>query len=268
MFYNALDYAVEEGHIAANPIPRVKWTAPQTVETVDRRVVVDPTRARALLAAVEAQGDVGKRLKAFFACMYYAAMRPAEVTELALDALVLDAQDGWGELLLSRSTPVTNSAWTDTGRRDARQLKHRGAGDVRPVPCPPELSKILRWHLAEFGTAPDGRLFRAVRGNGLVSDSVYGRIWHKARKAALTPAEVASPLAGRPYDLRHTAVSTWLNAGVPATQVAEWAGHSVHVLLRIYAKTLVGQDEISRRRIDEALRGTKPATNGDDAATG
>jgi hypothetical protein len=44
-----------------------------------------------------------------------------------------------------------------------------------------------------------------------------------ARPAALTPDEAASQLARRPYDLRHAAVSTWLNAGVPATQVAAWA---------------------------------------------
>jgi hypothetical protein len=48
-------------------------------------------------------------------------------------------------------------------------------------------------------------------------------------------------------------VSTWLNAGVPATQVAEWAGHSVEVLLRVYAKCLEGQDEIDKRRIVAAL---------------
>jgi hypothetical protein len=38
------------------------------------------------------------------------------------------------------------------------------------------------------------------------------------------------------------------------TQVAEWAGHSVDVLLRIYAKCVVGQDELAKRRISEALR--------------
>jgi integrase len=58
----------------------------------------------------------------------------------------------------------------------------------------------------------------------------------------------------RPYDLRHACVSTWLNGGVPPTQVAEWAGHSLDVLLRIYAKCLVGQDVIAKRRITEALR--------------
>jgi len=52
----------------------------------------------------------------------------------------------------------------------------------------------------------------------------------------------------------HAAVSTWLNAGVPAPQVADWAGHSVDVLLRVYAKCIAGQYELAKRRISEALR--------------
>ena len=62
-------------------------------------------------------------------------------------------------------------------------------------------------------------------------ESAYCRVWRKARVQALTEAEATSPLARRPYDLRHAAVSTWLNAGVPSTKVAEWAGHSLAVLL-------------------------------------
>jgi hypothetical protein len=45
-----------------------------------------------------------------------------------------------------------------------------------------------------------------------------------------------------------------VNGGVYPTQVAEWAGHSVDVLLRIYARYVVGQDELAKRRINEALR--------------
>jgi integrase len=60
--------------------------------------------------------------------------------------------------------------------------------------------------------------------------------------------------ARRPYDLRHACLSTWLNGGVYPTKVAEWAGHGVDVLLRIYAKCIVGQDELAKRRISEALR--------------
>ena len=70
---------------------------------------------------------------------------------------------------------------------------------------------------------------------------------------ALTPEGATSPLARRPYDLRHAAVSTWLNGGVPATQVAEWAGHSVAVLLRVYAKCIAGQGDVARAQIARAL---------------
>ena len=76
----------------------------------------------------------------------------------------------------------------------------------------------------------------------------------KARETALTAEEYASPLARRLYDLRHACLSTWLNGGGPPTQVAEWTGHSLNVLLRIYAKCLVRQDELAKHRINQALR--------------
>jgi hypothetical protein len=121
------------------------------------------------------------------------------------------------------------------------------------VPTHPELTRLLREHVAKFGTAPDGRLFGGVRGGDLPTIT-YRRAWIKARQTALTAAEHASPLARRPYDLRHACLSTWLNGGVYPTQVAEVAGHSVDVLLRIYAKCVVGQDELAKRQISEALR--------------
>ncbi len=31
----------------------------------------------------------------------------------------------------------------------------------------------------------------------------------------------------RPYDLRHSGITWRLNSGVPATEIAAWAGHSV-----------------------------------------
>ena len=77
--------------------------------------------------------------------------------------------------------------------------------------------------------------------------------WAAARTLALTPEQVASPLAARPYDLRHGAVSLWLNGGVAVTEVANRAGHSVEILLRVYAKCIDGGEEAANRRIDEAL---------------
>ena len=250
IFYNALEYAVELGHLPANPIPSIKWRAPKLSEAVNPRVVINHAQARALLDAV---GRLRPRLVAFFGVMYYAALRPGEAVDLRKEAVTLP-RSGWGELYLSTSAPAAGKAWSRNGtRREPRQLKHRAVDDVRIVPCPPELTALLHTHLSEHGTAPDGRLFRGARG-GPLSESVYGHTWGLARAAALSPAEVASPLVRRPYDLRHAAVSTWLNGGVPAPQVAQWAGHSVDVLLRVYAKCIAGQEDAVRRRVEEALR--------------
>jgi integrase len=260
---NAMDYAVELGLLETNPIRRIKWTAPKVSSQVDRRSVVNPRQARALLEAVRAQQPSGPRLVAFFAVMYYAGLRPEEAINLARDNVILPAQvwdeespaddEDWGELHIRSATPDTGSEWTDDGSpREKRQLKHRAEGDSRIVPTHPELTRLLRVHLAQFGTTADGRLFGGVRG-GELPTITYRRAWIKARQTALTAAEQASPLARRPYDLRHACLSTWLNGGVYPTQVAEWAGHGVDVLLRIYAKCIAGQDELAKRRISETL---------------
>jgi integrase len=158
----------------------------------------------------------------------------------------------WGWFHLGQLAPSTGGAWNETGaRRERRHLKHRAVEGVRPVPISPALAHLLRDHLAEYDTAPDGRLFRR-EGGDLLSDTVCTRTWEKARQAALTSAEAASPLAERPYDLRHARLSTWLNASVAPAQVAEWAGNSVPVLLRVYAKCLTDSEQTALKRIEDA----------------
>jgi integrase len=264
VLYNALEYAVELKLLGKNRIAEIKWTAPKENKAIDKRVVINPDQARKLLEAVEAQyvekqprRSSGPMLVAFFGAMYYSGLRPEEASMLSKSDLQLP-ESGWGELLVSRTAPVAGSAWTDTGqRRDQRQLKHRGQGEVRPVPCPPHLTELLHAHLKRHGTAGDGRLFRNLTGDH-VAESTVARVWDKARKAALTEEEYDSVLGKRPYDLRHACVSTWLAAGVPSTQVAEWAGHSVAVLHQIYAKILAGQEHAARERIDQVLSPVDP----------
>ncbi|WP_051451357.1 tyrosine-type recombinase/integrase [Actinospica robiniae] len=249
VFHQALEYAVERCHLEANPLDRVKWKAPKTSDSVDRRSVVNPTQARALITSVS---EINGRMALFFALMYFAALRPAEAVALRLEDCELPEQ-GWGMLYLSRSIPMTGAEWTDSGEpHESRSLKHRAKEEVRPVPACPELVSWIRRHAKSYGTAPDGRLLRGTRGERLSEDSC-GRVWRAARSATLDARQAASPLAKRPYDLRHAAVSTWLNAGVQPTLVAEWAGHSVQVLLRVYAKCIEGQDAQSRKLIEHAL---------------
>lgn len=258
---NVLEYAVELELFASNPLKKVKWKAPKATEVVDRRVVVNPTKARALLCAVWHQDP---SIAAFFACMYYAGPRPAEVRALRVHDCVLP-ESGWGQILLVASHQTSGSAWTDgaTSGED-RGLKHRGVQDTRLVPAHPDLVTSLRRHLKHFETGADGLLFVARTGRAgapisppyakpIGMGTVY-RAWHRARATVLTEREVNSMLARRPYDLRHACLSTWLNAGVPPARVAEWAGHSVDVLLRVYATCVEGDDELALKRISEALR--------------
>ena len=111
---------------------------------------------------------------------------------------------------------------------------------------------MLRRHLDDHGTAPDGRLFRGTRG-GMLSESVYGRAWHAARLAALGPELAATALAHRPYDLRHAALSLWLNASGAPDEVAARAGNSARVLHDIYLHCMDGQQDLVSQRIEDAL---------------
>ena len=268
VFYNALGYAVEQGHLTSNPVDRIQWTTPAVAASVDRRVVVSPAQARSLLAAVRALSGRGQHLEAFFACLYYAALRPSEAVMLRDSDLHL-RQKGWGRIDLAASASRAGTAWTDHGTaRQERGLKHRADHETRTIPIPPELVRLLRAHIKRYGTTPDGRIFQTARG-GILQDSGYNEVWAEARQTALAPAQYRSPLGRRPYDLRHAAVSLWLNSGVPATEVARRAGHGVAVLLKIYAHCIDGQADAANQRITDALASPgaqpEPGDEGDNS---
>ncbi|MGH3376698.1 MAG: hypothetical protein ACRDP6_18355 [Actinoallomurus sp.] len=179
-------------------------------------------------------------------------LRPEEVVGLRDQDYELP-EAGWGRLVLEKTKPAPGKAWTDSGDvHDDRGLKHRSRKTVRSVPIPPELVRLLRWHMDQFGTDPDGRIFRSVNGNP-ISPGTYSRVWSKARKIGLSPAQYASVLLKRPYDLRHAGLTVRLYAGVPERQVAEWAGHSVEVLRRVYSKILDGFDHTWFEKIDKVI---------------
>ena len=249
VFHAALGYAVELGLLPANPVEKVQWCAPKAAVAVNPATVASPTQVQAILAHV---WRVRPELAAFFGCLYYAALRPEEAVALRRDDLILPAH-GRGTIILTATCPRTGTAWTSTGTpHEARGLKHRPDGTIRVVPIPPVLARILHRHLRDHGTTPDGRLFCGARG-GMLSESVYGRTWHAARQAALGPELAATALARRPYDLRHAALSLWLNAtGAPA-EVAARAGNSARVLHDVYLHCIDSQQDHVSQRIEEAL---------------
>jgi integrase len=255
VFHNCLSYAVELGLLAANPLDCISCRPPKASSAVDPRSVPGPAQVQAILAEV---ARIRPELTAFFGCLYYAALRPAEAIALHAGSCHLPPQ-GWGQLTLTASRPRSARAWTSNGTpREPRSLKLRPEGAIRKVPIPPQLVRLLRRHLRNYGSAEDGRLFKGARG-GPLSESLYGRIWHQARTAAPVPAWPGTSPVRRPYDLRHAALSLWLASGAPPAEVAARAGHSVRVLLTIYAHCIPGFDQIASQHIEQTLQAsTRP----------
>jgi integrase len=266
VLHRVLAYAVRKQRIERNPLSKGNlpegWTAPQPPDdAIDPRAVGSPGLIADMLNACGHVGRrQGKRFRAFYGCMYYAMMRPSEVAALTAAGCHLP-ETGWGYLIFADASPAAGKAYTDDGQvHEHRGLKGRTKGrptpqsrrPVRKVPVPPELIELLRAHIEAFGMAPDGRLFRSENGNPL-QPSTWWQVWQKARATSLTPEQLASPLLKRPYDLRHYGVTWRLNSGVPATEVAAWAGHSVEVLMRIYARCMTGLEDVWIGRMDGTL---------------
>ncbi|TMR08162.1 hypothetical protein ETD86_49005 [Nonomuraea turkmeniaca] len=143
VLFNVLRYAVSRKRLTANPLSTdLDWKAPEeeACEEVDPAAVASPAQVRELLTAASYAGwRRGPRLVAFFACMYYAMMRPGEVTALRKQDCDLP-ESGWGRLMLSDSRPTVGTEWTNDGQtRETRGLKGRPRKAKRPIPIPPEL---------------------------------------------------------------------------------------------------------------------------------
>ena len=271
VLHRALGFAVRKKRLTTNPLSKANlpegWTPPQAPDdALDPRAVGSPALVADMLKACDTIGKrQGPRFTAFYGCMFYALMRPSEVAALTKAGCHLPPT-GWGHLIFADASPAAGRAYTDDGQvHEHRGLKGRTKGrpnprarrPVRKVPIPPELVQLLRTHMQTFGTAPDGRLFRSENGNP-IQPSTWWQVWQKVRAASLTPDQLATPLMKRPYDLRHSGITWRLNSGVPATEVAAWAGHSVEMLMRVYARCVAGLEGVWIGRMDQALHLEEP----------
>jgi len=78
-------------------------------------------------------------------------------------------------------------------------------------------------------------------------------MFHAARREALGETDAAKPLMAS----RMTCTMPcrpWLNAGVPAAQVVQWAGHSTGCAVAVYIKCIAGQQGKAKLRIEDAMR--------------
>lgn len=249
-FGAVLRAAVRRGLLTTNPMDRVEWRAPVGTTAIDVATVPAPSDILAIVDQVAALPSSGARYAALFATVGIAGMRPSEAIGLQVHDLELPAR-GWGLASLRGAVTSPGTRYTGDGIvTEAKGLKHRAADATREVPLSPVLVRLLRAHLARFEPV-DGRVFSNAQGRPPTSTN-YGPVWLRAR-AQLWPK--GHPLASATvYDLRHAAATMMLRAAVPPAEVARRLGHSVDVLMRVYAGVFDDERERSNQLIDRALR--------------
>jgi integrase len=125
------------------------------------------------------------------------------------------------------------------------RLRPRQCWNLSNPICSPPSADCTDWASSEQA----GRLFRG-RNGGYVRDEKYLAAWHAARRRCVTEGVVRPDAIPRPYDLRHSALSVWLAAGVDASQIAAWAGHSKAVPFRLYAHVISAKENGNTQRIE------------------
>jgi integrase len=67
-------------------------------------------------------------------------------------------------------------------------------------------------------------------------DRLAFQSYFRKKLMPLHESEIISHLY-RPYDCRHTAISRWIEAGIPVPQVALWAGNTSEIIFKHYCNT-------------------------------
>lgn len=257
LFGAVLRAAVRRELLASNPMDRVEWRAPKPNLTIDVSTVPSPDDVEAIVDLVEGMTIGAARYSALFAAIGMAGLRPSEAAALRLADLDLPTT-GWGLACLRGAVTSPGTRYTgDGGVLEAKGLKHRPEGAVREVPLPPDLVRRLREHLAHYEPVC-GQVFTNARGRAPNSTN-YGPVWTRARSRLWPVGHLLADATA--YDLRHAAATMMLRAGVPPAEVALRLGHSVDVLMRVYAGVFADDRDRSNELIDQALAAKRAGTS-------
>lgn len=193
--------------VASNPVASFKL--PKRPQRPDEVTVIQRSEIPFVIAALERQDATLPRWDLWAQLQLQTGLRTGEVRAIR-------AQDVEAERLYVHSNYTTNHGLKDSTKTN------------RPRWVP--LNHVARGILDGLTADADGFLFPWNRSSFQDFFRIRMQGLYKQRLISTTY---------RPYDLRHTAISGWLEAGVPVAQVAQWAGNTAEVIWRHYASTTV-----------------------------
>lgn len=231
-----------------DPWEAVEWRLPPDEDHIDADLVMDPAQ---VLALAEACGAIDRRYECFVLAQGCCGLRPGEARELRRRDLNLAARP---------ATVTPRGSWSDTpqrffdkGESRERPLKGRGRRSKRTIPIPHQLVSRFQTHLDEFvGPRADALVFTTPGGARLDMQNFSRDVWTPAREAVF---DQDSPLRRvRRHDLRHSAITAWLNAGVTVKTAQRWSGHrTASVLLDAYLGVMQDDASLSLARVEGLL---------------
>jgi integrase len=193
------------GYLQRNPIASYKMPKPPQQD--DEIIVIPRKETALLLAALEAkQLGTGAKWALYAEFMLQTAMRTGEVRAIC-----------WDDIKDDRLTVHANYTLTHGLKNSTKTNKKR------IVPLNKRCVEILGEVKQE-----DRYVFPYNRYS--FQSYFYDRA-KELHRAELTTHRY------RPYDLRHTAISRWIEAGIPVAQVSKWAGNSAEVIWKHYCNT-------------------------------
>jgi integrase len=210
-----LAQAVEDGVVGVNVATVVK--VPTTIKPrLDEGDVWTVAEVERVLTVIE------PRYRALVCFRAYCGVRLSE-------ALAVTARDV--DLLRSRVHVGHRVLEEVAGKAELRESGKTRAAD-RWVPIPPNVAAALEHHLATYRAGDHGLLFTVPDGSPILLDVLRRRVWDPAIRAA-----GVKPVTMR--NLRHTAITLMLLAGLQPVEIAHRVGHSKpSLLLDVYARFL------------------------------
>lgn len=193
------------GYLEKNPLASFKMPkAPQKDEDI---VVIPRDEVGLVLAALEAK----KTYKIvnwgwYTEFMLQTAMRTGEVRALRWS----DIKDN--KILVHQNWTLTHGLKDSTKTNKKRWVPLNSKCQVILDSLPQEQEYIFPWDRLAFQS------------------------YFRKKLQPLHQAELITHLY-RPYDCRHTAISRWIEAGIPVPQVANWAGNTSEIIFKHYCNT-------------------------------
>ena len=193
------------GYLERNPLASFKMPkAPQRDEEI---IVIPRNEIGLVLAALEAKLTYRTvNWSAYTEFMLQTAMRTGEVRALRW----VDIKDN--KILVHQNWTLTHGLKDSTKTNKKRWVPLNGKCQAILDALPQESEYLFPWDRLAFQSYFRKKL-QPLHQVGLISHHY------------------------RPYDCRHTAISHWIEAGIPVPQVAAWAGNTSEVIFKHYCNT-------------------------------